>query len=304
MQILPGLYQLNGAPYGAAINSFLVQRDGATILIDSGDFDVQEYLPRIARNAARWGLSLDEVSHLFVTHEHFDHASHAAALQRRGIRVVASPDSADAMAAADMRCIGWAHPDRTFEPCAADRVIHDDEQVTVGDLSVRCIAAPGHCDGAVVYELVLDGEVCWFVGDLMHVTDALSPECGQPKLDGGARFRQSEERRDVEAALRPRLRQHLPRAWPPGPGLCAPRARERARQRTRPMALATCAAGPRARPATARVDVAPAAVAGVDFDSERFARGAGGAARHRAGARLPVRACASAARAVARRLAR
>src|ERR671919_1483650 len=108
MQILPGVYLINGSPYGRHQNGYLIHRDGATLLIDSGDLHDAETLPEVERNAARWGLRLDAASHLLITHAHFDHASHAAALQRRGVRIVAFSEAAEAIATGDERCIGYA----------------------------------------------------------------------------------------------------------------------------------------------------------------------------------------------------
>jgi glyoxylase-like metal-dependent hydrolase (beta-lactamase superfamily II) len=171
MQILPGIYLINGSPYGRHQNGYLVHRDGATLLIDSGDLHDAETLPEVERNAARWGFRLEEASHLLVTHAHFDHASHAAALQRLGLKIVASPETAEAIAAGDERCIGYA-VHRVFEPCRADVVLTDGEELTVGGLRARCLAAPGHADGLVVYELLLGGERCWFAGDLLLTAHA------------------------------------------------------------------------------------------------------------------------------------
>jgi metallo-beta-lactamase class B len=108
MQILTGVYLINGSPYGRHQNGYLVHYQGATILIDSGDLQDADTLPEIERNMSRWGFRLDQVSHLLVTHAHFDHASHAAQLQRRGIKVAGSLETAEAMAAGDERCIGFA----------------------------------------------------------------------------------------------------------------------------------------------------------------------------------------------------
>ena len=166
MQIVPGVFQVNGAPYGRAQNGYFVQTGDVSFMIDSGDGRLPPCLPEIEHNAARWGLSIDRASHLFLTHEHFDHASHTAAIQRRGAQVVASAPCAEAIAAADERCIAWMQP-TVFEPCAADKVVADGDEVWVGDLAVRCIAAPGHSDGSVIYEIELNGEVCWFTGDLV-----------------------------------------------------------------------------------------------------------------------------------------
>jgi glyoxylase-like metal-dependent hydrolase (beta-lactamase superfamily II) len=167
MQVLPGIYLINGAPYGRHQNGYLVHRQGATILIDSGDLQDGLTLAEVERNAARWGFRLEQASHLLVTHAHFDHASHTAELQRRGLKIVASPETAEAMAVGDDRCIGYA-VQRTFEPCEADVVLRDGETLTVGELQIRCHAAPGHADGLVIFEIDVDGERLWFTGDLFE----------------------------------------------------------------------------------------------------------------------------------------
>jgi len=193
MQILPGVFLVNGSPYGRHQNGYLLHRDGATILIDSGDLEDAETLPEVVRNAARWGLRLEDASHLLLTHAHFDHASHAAELQRRGVQVVASPETAEAIAVGDERCIGYA-VQRVFAPCRADVVLRDGEELEVGGLRVRCLAAPGHADGLVVYEVLLDGERLWFAGDLLEAQHAHRwanlPWTGDPNLDK-ARYIQS-----------------------------------------------------------------------------------------------------------------
>lgn len=167
MQILAGVYLVNGSPYGRHQNGYLIHAQGATVLIDSGDLDDAETLPEIERNAARWGFRLEQASHLLVTHAHFDHASHAANLQRRGIRLVASPETAAAMSVGDARCIGYA-VQRTFEPCQVDVLLRDGEALAVQGLRIRCFAAPGHCDGLLVYEIILNHERLWFTSDLVE----------------------------------------------------------------------------------------------------------------------------------------
>ena len=171
MQVVPGVYLVNGYPYGRHQNGYVVRAAGATVMIDSGDLEDASFAT-VEAGCARWGIRLDEISHLLVTHAHFDHSSHAARLQRGGARVVASQSTADAIAAGDDRCIGYA-VHRTFEPCRADVVVADGQDLRIEGLSVRCIAAPGHADGLVIYEIVLNGERLWFCGDL----DEIGPEC-------------------------------------------------------------------------------------------------------------------------------
>ena len=189
MQILPGVYLINGSPYGRHQNGYLLHHRGATVLIDSGDLHDAETLPEVERNAERWGFRLDQATHLLVTHPHFDHASHAAELQRRGVKIVSSPETAAAMAAGDERCIGYA-VQRVFEPCQVDVVIQDGAEFTIGELRVRGLAAPGHCEGLMVYEVELGGERLWFTSDLLIAMHAHSwvelPWTGAPDFDRAA----------------------------------------------------------------------------------------------------------------------
>jgi metallo-beta-lactamase class B len=171
MQILPGVYLINGSPYGRHQNGYLIHTSETTVLVDSGDLQDAETLPEIEANARRWGFELEQASHLLVTHAHFDHASHAAALQRRGIKIVASPDTAEAMAAGDERCIGYA-VQRKFRACLVDTLISDGGVLNIGDMEILCHAAPGHCNGHVVYEMGLHGERIWFTGDLFEAQHA------------------------------------------------------------------------------------------------------------------------------------
>jgi glyoxylase-like metal-dependent hydrolase (beta-lactamase superfamily II) len=186
MQILPDIFLVNGSPYGRHQNGYLVHHQDATILIDSGDLQDAETLPEVIRNAMRWGFRLEQISHLLVTHPHFDHASHAAELQSIGIKIVASPATASAMAAGDRRCIGYA-VQHEFQPCQVDVVIHDGEVIDIDGMPVTCHAAPGHCEGQVVYELEQNSERIWFTGDLFEAQHAHAwvnlPFNGAPDFD-------------------------------------------------------------------------------------------------------------------------
>ena len=188
MQVLPGIYQINGSPYGRHQNGYLIRHSGATILIDSGDMQ-EPTLDQIERNLARWNIRIEDVTHLFVTHAHFDHASHAAALQRRGVRIVASRLSAEAMVAGDERCIGYA-VQRAFEPCQVDEIIEDGQTYSVENLELRAIAAPGHCSDMVLLETTLDDARVWFTGDLFEAVHAHRlvnlPYTGAPDFDRAA----------------------------------------------------------------------------------------------------------------------
>ncbi len=165
MQIIPDVYLVNGFPYGQHQNGYLIRLGETYALIDSGDLE-HPTLGLVLENCARWGIRPGQISHLLITHAHFDHSSHAAALQRRGVTLVSSQDAAAALASGDDRCVGYAVHGH-FEPCQVDVVVADGDKLTLGETTVRCIAAPGHADSCVIYEIDLRGERLWFVGDVV-----------------------------------------------------------------------------------------------------------------------------------------
>lgn len=167
MQILPDIFLVNGYPYGQHQNGYVVRLGDATVMIDSGDLDHPTF-DLIVENCARWGLRVDDITHLLLTHAHFDHASHAARLQRMGVEVIANGAAAEAVAAGDDRCVGYA-VSGVFEPCVVDRIVADGDVLEIGGVSIRCLEAPGHSDTCVIYDVTLRGEHLWFVGDVILV---------------------------------------------------------------------------------------------------------------------------------------
>lgn len=215
MQILPGVYLVNGFPYGRHQNGYLIRTEAATILIDSGDL-TDDTFGDVRRNCARWDIDLAQVSHLLVTHAHFDHSSHAARLRETGTKIVASRDTADAMAAGDDRCIGYA-VHRKYEPCETDMVVEEGQTLEISGLSLRCIAAPGHAKGLMVYEWILDGERLWFCGDLVEV----GPECKsvKPGWSGGPDYDRRTYLETLRNLARLELDTLLPGHGPPAIGI-------------------------------------------------------------------------------------
>lgn len=215
MQILPGVYLANGFPYGRHQNGYLLKTSSGLIAIDSGDMEEQSF-DTVERACRLWGFDLSDVSHLFVTHAHFDHSSHAARFRSMGTAIVASQDTADAMAAGDDRCIGYAMG-REFEPCRTDVIIRDEETVDVGCIAVRGIAAPGHARGLMVFEVILADKRLWFCGDLIEV----GPECATLQLGwpGGPDYDRPVYLETLRRLARMECDTLLPGHGPPGIGL-------------------------------------------------------------------------------------
>lgn len=112
--------------------------------------------------------------------------------------------------------IGYA-VNRTFEPCPTDLVVRDGEVVDLGGIAVRCIATPGHANGLVVYEVVLNEERLWFCGDLVIV----GPTCETVELGwaGGPDFDRQTYLDSLQRLIRLQCDTLLLGHGPPGIGL-------------------------------------------------------------------------------------
>jgi hypothetical protein len=75
MQILPGLYLINGFPYGRHQNGYLIRAERAAIVIDSGDLE-DESFSTVERACRRWGFDVSQVTHLLQGFLHYGDAHH------------------------------------------------------------------------------------------------------------------------------------------------------------------------------------------------------------------------------------
>lgn len=163
MQLLPDLYLANGFAYATHANFYLLPSDQGNVLIDSGTFPGE--LEQAERQLSTWGLSLDGVDHLLLTHAHYDHVGNAATLRERGATVVAGPGDAEGIELADNRTLPYVGYPVT--PCKVDRVVNDGDVIEAAGFRITAIHAPGHTGGCIIYEVDHAGRKIWFVGDVL-----------------------------------------------------------------------------------------------------------------------------------------
>ncbi len=132
----------------------------------------------ILENVRRAGFDPERIRHLVLTHAHGDHAGGAARMRdliggeplvylsattahylRQGDEVGVSIDVA--------KTVGIYPPDYRYEPCSVDVDLREGDEVAVGDLTLRALDTPGHCDGHVSYVLDHGGERILFAGDVV-----------------------------------------------------------------------------------------------------------------------------------------
>jgi len=172
MQIMEGLYQVGGSLNGITwlgndisyedSNTYILETQEGLIMFDCGCGHSME---QIEKNMNEWGLSFANVKACFITHPHFDHAGGAYLLKEKGIRLLASEETADAVARGDERCCGYMYHEE-FVPCKIDEKLKDGETITLCGYHFTCMHLPGHTNGCMVYcfehkgkQIVVSGDV-------------------------------------------------------------------------------------------------------------------------------------------------
>ena len=162
MRLTPHVYQLCGNMYGSTDNIYAIDAGDSLVLVDTGlgkrDLDI------VLKNMAYWDLSGKPVSHVLLTHEHFEHISNAAYFQKQGALIVCGTKCAEAIAKGGLWIGEHRFPEAVAEPFEADIVLDEGRHELAG-LSVEVIETPGHSEGSLLYIVKTDGEEIVFSGD-------------------------------------------------------------------------------------------------------------------------------------------
>ncbi|GHT65582.1 hypothetical protein FACS1894110_07830 [Spirochaetia bacterium] len=161
MRLLNNLYVLTGPAFGILSYVYAVKYSGGIIIVDGGIKDGSE--EQIAKWLKYWGLEKEKVTHMLITHGHWDHAGLAADYQAQGAKIVAHKGDLSRIEE------GGSPPDDPkqirWPPCKVDTVLAGDCKFNIGELAVSCVHVPGHTPGSVIYRFDLEGKDVWFVGD-------------------------------------------------------------------------------------------------------------------------------------------
>lgn len=121
-------------------------------LIDAGggrDYSIQ----RIEQNLRDDGFDPTQIKHVLLTHWHKDHAGGAHIWQQKyGATVWLNEIETPLLEGKDQRFRG-AVPE-----CKVDRILHDGDEFTLGNLHFKTIQVPSHSDGICAFLLDLDAQ--------------------------------------------------------------------------------------------------------------------------------------------------
>lgn len=178
MQLLPNVFLVSGFAYGVHPNVYAVKGENGIVLVDTGLDSVD--LSIIDQNLEDWELATYPVTHVLLTHSHFDHSGNAHVFSERGAMVVCGPSDADGVELGDERTISYAY-DQDFPPCKVNVRIQDKDVIEANGLKFEVIHTPGHSYGSVFYKLRIGGKLVVFSGDSVMVgSDYKSGMLGVP----------------------------------------------------------------------------------------------------------------------------
>ena len=123
------------------LGTFLVTTPQGHILINT---DYERNNAVIRDSVAKLGFRFEDIKIILGSHAHGDHMEgDALAKQQTGAQVMAMSEDVPALQA--MKPGGKEHP--------VDRILHDGEQVKLGDMTLTALLTPGHTDGCTSWTM-------------------------------------------------------------------------------------------------------------------------------------------------------
>lgn len=160
------------------LSSFLIATPDGHFLIDGG---LPENADVIADNIKSLGFKVEDVKYLLNSHAHLDHSGGLAALKEiSGALMIASEGDRWALEAGLVPG-SEDDPDYAAPPVKVDRVIRDEESLTLGGVTLTARLMPGHTKGCTSWSMRSgDKEILFFCS----ATVANNRLVGPPQYDG------------------------------------------------------------------------------------------------------------------------
>jgi metallo-beta-lactamase class B len=132
----------------AGITALLVRTDDGALLIDGG---LPQAADMLLAHMRTLGVEPGELKFILSSHAHGDHAGPTAAIKRAtGAQILNNAESAVLMAQGGSNDIHFGD-DISYPPVQTDRLLHDGEVVTLGNLHLTAHFIPGHTPGSIAW---------------------------------------------------------------------------------------------------------------------------------------------------------
>jgi metallo-beta-lactamase class B len=140
-----------------ALANYLITTPQGHILINS---DLEANVPMIKASVEKLGFKFEDIKILLISHAHFDHdAGSAAIIKQTGARYMVMEGDVPVVESGGKRDFQYGKdPKWLYPPVKVDRVLHDADEVKLGDAVLVAHLTPGHTRGCTTWTMkVTDG---------------------------------------------------------------------------------------------------------------------------------------------------
>jgi len=132
--------------------SFLITTPQGHILINS---NLESSVPSIKENVERLGFHFNDIKILLISHGHFDHCAGSALIkQLTGAKYMVMEGDVPVVEDGGRSDFQYSHAtDFLFKPATVDRVLHDGDEVQLGNVVLTAHLTAGHTKGCTTWTL-------------------------------------------------------------------------------------------------------------------------------------------------------
>lgn len=137
--------------------NYLITTSEGHILINS---DMEANVPLIQASVKSLGFKFSDIKILLISHAHFDHCGASATIKRlTGAKYMVMDGDVDVVESGGKADFHYGNdPTAQYAPTKVDRVLHDGDQVKLGDAVLTAQLTPGHTKGCTTWTMkVKDG---------------------------------------------------------------------------------------------------------------------------------------------------
>jgi metallo-beta-lactamase class B len=148
-------YKIVGNVYyvgSRGLASYLITTSQGHILINSS---LESSVPLIRDSVEKLGFHFSDVKILLISHAHWDHAAGSVEVTRRtGAKYMVMDADVPVIESGGKVDFQYGNsPGTLYPPAKVDRVLHDGDEVMLGDVALTAHLTPGHTKGCTTWTL-------------------------------------------------------------------------------------------------------------------------------------------------------
>ena len=135
--------------------NYLITTPEGHILINS---DLEANVPLIRASIESLGFKFSDVKILLISHAHWDHCGGSAAIKRlTGAKYMVMDKDVDVVESGGKSDFQYGNEAANlYPPTSVDRVLHDGDEVKLGDTILKAHLTPGHTKGCTTWTMTVN----------------------------------------------------------------------------------------------------------------------------------------------------